>query len=284
VRVTTAPDAPADGLQLLGAEEVVPAYSEREYCIFGTYTGPDMGIHSYDAYQGEFGHHVLMLQSFSDATKYPDGTVVDCTDPTDDTMINVQPFVVAPTFGSGTNTYTMPDGMAASIKSGNRYMIQSHYVNTSANDILVRDVVNIGFMDPSAVQTWAAPIVFTRVDLTLPPQQTSKVDFDCTIDGDYNLMFLFGHMHEWGTSIEFGKVDGDTVDSIMDVNPWQKEYRDAPPISDYSASPLAFHPGDVLHTTCNWNNDTDKTITFPGEMCAVAGMAYPSKLPVICSD
>lgn len=284
LRVTNAPDAPPGGLQLFGPEVVIPAYSEREYCLFGTYTGDDAGIQIYNAYQSEFGHHVLMLQSFSDAATYPDGTSVDCTKPTDDTMVNVQPFVVAPTFGSGTNLFTLPDGMAASIKSGDRYMIQSHYVNTSADDILVRDVVNIGFVTPESVETWVAPIVFTRVNFTLPPGQTSTVAFDCTMENDYNVLFMFGHLHEWGTSIDFGRVKGDTTETLLDVNPWQKEYRDAPPVSDFSSNPLLFQTGDVLHTTCNWNNDTSEAISFPGEMCAVAGMAYPSKIPVICTD
>jgi hypothetical protein len=174
--------------------------------------------------------------------------------------------------------------MAASIKQGDRYMIQSHYVNTSENDVLIRDVVNVGLQAPETVETWVAPIVFTRVQFELPPQQQSTVEFDCTLEGDYSVLFMFGHLHEWGTSIQFGKVNGSGVDSVLDVNPWQKEYRDAPPVSDYSLDPLILKTGDVVRTDCNWNNDTDDVMVFPKEMCAIAGMAYPSKVPIICTD
>jgi len=263
---------------------VIPAYSDHEYCLFGTYSGGDAGLHEYDAYQTQFGHHIVLLQSFADPVAYPDGTVVECSNPSDETMINVRPFIIAPTFGAGENLFSLPEGMAAVIHAGDRYLIQSHYVNTSANDILVRDVVNLGMVSEDSVQLWAAPLVFTQVAISLPPHQTSSVQFDCTMESDLNVMFMFGHLHEWGTSFETGRVSGDSVDPMVNISPWQAEYRDAPPVSDFSKAPLELKIGDVVRTTCNWNNDTDDVIEFPHEMSAAAGMAYPSKVPYICSD
>ena len=40
--------------------------------------------------------------------------------------------------------------------------------------------------------------------------------------------------------------------------------------------PLAFEAGDTLRITCDWDNDTDETITFPREMCVLSAYTLAS--------
>lgn len=284
VRVNDVPEPPSPGLQILGPEVVIPAYTDRMFCVPYTYTGEDVGVHEYDAYQGQFGHHIIALQFYADPTAWPDGEAKDCTDSQGELMSEAEPVIIAPTFGAGENLFTLPDGMAASLKSGTRLLLQSHYLNTSAADILVRDVVNLGFIPKEEVEVWAAPYALTRIDLDLPPGQSSTVDFDCSFERDYNLLMMFGHMHEWGQAFKAESVEGDALETLYEVPTWTADYRDAPPVTEYGDTPLFMAAGSTIRTTCTWFNDTDAALGFPNEMCATSGMLYPSKVPVICSD
>ena len=40
--------------------------------------------------------------------------------------------------------------------------------------------------------------------------------------------------------------------------------------------------GDVFTTRCAWDNDTDRVLGFPEEMCLTFGMVYPATEPVVC--
>ena len=53
-----------------------------------------------------------------------------------------------------------------------------------------------------AVTTWAAPLIFSRQDFSLPPGEASSTSFECTVDQAWNLHSFLGHMHEWGKKFE----------------------------------------------------------------------------------
>ena len=91
-------------------------------------------------------------------------------------------------------------------------------------------------------------------------------------------------MHEWGTSITLDWTTEEGTDRLYEVPEWKTEYRDWPVVADYQPLGLEVKAGDVFTTTCNWFNTTDREMVFPEEMCSNAGMAYPSMLPIICSD
>lgn len=284
MRVLDVPAPPEGGVQVLGAEVVIEPYTDAEYCIFASYEGEDAGIVSYDAYQTQYGHHAIMLASTSDPYDYPDGTIVDCRDNSAATMVDVEPIVIAPTFGAGENLYDLPEGMAAPLESRTRFMIQSHYVNTSADPILVRDVVNLGLVPEDQVVTWTSPFAFTTIEMKIPEGEYT-VELDCTVEEDLTVSYLMGHLHEWGTAISFDRIDAQGASERMyEIDPWLTEYRDAPPIDDYSDGRFVMTPGETYRTTCTWNNDTGAPLEFPNEMCAISGMIYPARNSLICTD
>ncbi len=262
-----------------GPDVIVEALDEIQYCAFGTYTGPDIGIHSFQSFQAEVGHHLILLGTNASTVDYPDGAVVDCTK-TNQMMTTFEPLINAEPTGAGSSFIELPEGMAVKLKNGQRWVVQAHYLNTTANRYRVQDVMNIGFMPLEEVTTSAAAFALTQVDLSLPAGQATHLDFDCSFDTDYTVLYLTGHMHEFGKVFSFAK-DGTEVYTI---EKWEASYRDQPPLLKFADGEFTFPAQSVLNTSCDWFNDSDEDLEFPAEMCATYGMLYPSLTPVVCSD
>jgi hypothetical protein len=270
---------PEGGQQWLGPDVVVPAQSEVQYCLFDTYDGPDVGIHSFESFQADIGHHLILLGTSAGTVDYADGEVVDCTQ-TNQMMTSFEPLINAEPTGQGSSYIELPEGMAVKLDQGQRIVVQAHYLNTTTEDMRVQDVMNIGFVAEDAIETPAAAFALTQTDLDIPSGESS-VSFDCSFPDDaYTVLYLTGHMHEWGKSFSFAK-DGAEIYTIPE---WDVSYRDAPPLDKYEDGSFFFEQASTLTTTCTWYNDTDEAMTFPEEMCATYGMLYPSDSPVVCSD
>lgn len=281
------PAAPENGLQYLSPDLVIPAYTEKEFCTFFTYEGPTMGMDFQGMYQSEYGHHATLNGTNADPEEYPDGAVMDCTEPDSLPMTNLDPLFIGGTavefsVGDHDAELGLPDGMAVRLPEGQRVILQSHYVNTSPDDILVADAVNVGLVPEDEVETWVGAFVHTNTTFSLPPGESTTITVECTWEDELNLLFLTGHLHEWGSAIKVEHIRGDVTETVYDVPAWDPLYRDAPPYNVYDEGEYTVQPGDVFRTTCTWFNDLDQALDFPSEMCATAMMAYPSKVPLVC--
>jgi len=277
------PDAPEGGVQFVTPDQTIPAYTEKQWCYFDTYTGPDVAITDVDTWQSQYGHHIQLLSTQNTVDEFPDGDAFDCTDRSTLPMTDMDPIYIAQPEEVGHTDMHLPEGMGVELESGTRIVLQSHYLNTSEDDILVNDVVNIGVMDPEEVETWAAPFAHVLTDMPIPAGQETTLKVDCTFDGDYDILYLGGHMHEWGVrySIDWLK-DTDDTENVYTVDPWDALYRDQPPMNSYQDGEMVVSAGQGFETSCTWYNDTDHEMNFPEEMCATFGMLYPSKVPQIC--
>lgn len=275
-----------DPLVFTSDVQEIPPYTEKQFCHFDTWQGDDVGIHQLIAYQNKFGHHFIIAGTGVTARVVPDGETVDCTDGDTAAMESFRPLIIGGTLdiATRTNTFSLPDGMAALLEHGQRYVLQSHYVNASADAIKVQDELQLDTMVPDDVTTWAAPYVHTESDMVIPANADHQVDVTCTWDDDYTLLYLGGHMHEWGTSFTIDRTAGDQTDRIYAIDDWDPLYRDAPPFADFGAEPMQVHAGESFTTHCAWHNDTAEDLKFPSEMCASFGMIYPAKIPVICEQ
>jgi hypothetical protein len=282
----TADDVPAPpegGEQWIGPEAVVEPGAELQYCLFETYEGDDIGIASYESFQSAIGHHLILLGTTASTLDYPDGEAVDCTQ-TNDMMTTFEPLINAEPTGAGSSYIDLPDGMAVKLDNRQRYVIQAHWINTTTDRVRVQDILNIGYTPEDEVETWVGAFALTQVDISLPPQQASELTFDCSLTEDYQLLYLTGHMHEYGTSFKFEVGDGTDMSTLYEIPDWDPVYRDAPPLQRFEPGDQPFGSGQTLRTTCDWYNTTDAAIEFPAEMCATYGMLYPSETPVVCSD
>jgi hypothetical protein len=282
------PEAPEGAMVFTPPEYTIPAFTEMQMCWVGTYTGPDVGVDYLATYQAPNGHHLLLLQITADEDELPDGEAFDCTSDDDLPMTDLEPVFVAgseviETEAGPEFSYRLPEGMAVEMEEGIRYVVQSHYVNTTAEDILVNDQLVYTTIPADQVETWAAPMTHVVTDHPIQPGEQKTLSFDCAWEQDIQVLFLGGHMHEWGTAFSVDWTHGDgTTERLYDIPVWDPLYRDKPPFNDYEGSGLQVAQGDVFTTTCNWFNTEDYVLDFPFEMCATFGMVYPTKVPLIC--
>lgn len=255
------------------------------WCQFATYTGDDIGLHDIHTYQGQNGHHMLLMGTSASTIDYPDGAMVECSGEFGGfQMADLEPLGLPnETTRAGVDEVSMPlpDGMAVKLHTGDRYVLQSHYLNTTQQTLLIGDkaVITAIPADDVAEDHWVAPLIFNRDDFLIPAGEAASSSFDCTIDEDWNVLYWTGHMHEWGTAIRIGIAGEDPFYSIPE---WDPVYRDAPPYNDYSSAPFAVAAGTTFTTTCDWFNDTDEDLAYPNEMCDSIAMVYPQKTATIC--
>lgn len=277
------PAPPEGALEFYSPEWVIPAKSEKQFCYVTQYTGDDIGITSAYHYQSDYGHHVLFMSTTLDADEYPVGTEFDCTGAQNNMMADLLPIYL--TILDGNQSYlVLPEDMGVKLRKNTRVVIQSHYLNTSDTPIRVKDAIYMVTKPVDDVTTWAAPFGFSPINFVLPPNQRTEYTLDCPWDKNVNVLFTYGHMHEWGTAISLDHVKADDTTRLYDILEWDVDYRDRPLVEDYGFPGLPVSIGDRFVTRCEWFNDTDSEMRFPQEMCASAGMIYPATVPEICSD
>ena len=131
-----------------------------------------------------------------------------------------------------------------------------------------------------------APWAVTTLDMALPPGQETTRSFDCSFQRDVQVYQLNGHMHDFGSHMEvYMGPPGAAPSLIYEVEEWSVEFRDTPvtiewPIDD----PFIIPAGDILKTSCTWNNTSDDVLTFPSEMCATFGYYFPGEQTLICTN
>lgn len=280
------PTVEGDDLMWVTDEMVIPAYAETQLCTVDTYEGPDIGASAIATYQADgYGHHMLFWTGEVDPLVYPDGSSFDCLDPS--TMSGWLPlFIVEPDRSEGgavIATADLPDGMATLLRSGTRLIIQSHYLNPTAEDVLVQDAVTFETTAEDAVETWAAAWGHGITDMPLPPGQATTYAFDCEWPEDVQILSAFGHMHEHGTALSLDHTTADGATRIYDVPEWDVDYRDTPPVGRWDLPGLTVEKGDVFTTSCSFFNSSDAPVDYPFEMCATTGMMYPSRTAMFCN-
>lgn len=276
------PAPSADGLQFVSPDYEVPPFSERMLCAFDLYEGPTVGITHVDTWQNpDFGHHVVLFESNFDEDEYPPGTVVDCTESDDVTMVDMDPIHINSGVEEGHTWLDLPDGMAIKLREGTPVVMQSHFINYTEDILVLQDAINLEVVPEAEVSTWAAAFAHTETDLDLPPGG-STVSFDCEWREDLHVLYMLGHMHEWGTAFSVDWTHADGTERVYEIAEWDPAFRDVPPVNPYESGDFQVAAGDVFTTACTWDNTEDHHIVFPYEMCVTAGIVYPATVPVIC--
>jgi len=267
---TEIPEAPAGAFQFVMPETVIPAGEERMVCWIPDWVPEqDYLVSQFVGLQGAFGHHVVALQS---GVPRSAGDSFDCTNL--ESMVSLEPLILP----DPENDKLLPDGFAVRLPEGARIVIQSHYVNVSSDDILVRDVAQLFLAENPETAIEASYFIANHGDIVLDADKEGTATLGCTLEEDLNLIVLLGHMHELGTSMRVERTRGETTDRIYGVDAWTVEYRDVPPLELYAPdAPLALAAGDTVSVTCEYNNRRDHQVFFPEEMCTVVGYYFPAR-------
>lgn len=278
------PDPGGGGVRLTGSEVILEPEQDVMYCEVGTWPWGERAVSRYAWFQNPaFAHHFMFMETDFTVDEHPDGEVVDCTDPEVIPMEHMQPIVmgtrvVADAWGA----MELPPGVAVSVPAETRYILQEHWINPTDDRVLVQDLANIDFVDPSTVTDYATPFIDDNSTFSLPPGQTSVETIDCTWEADYTLVALMGHMHSRGRSYAIDWIHGENTERVYEVENWTPDLRDAPRVDAFDPGTFQVSAGDRFLTTCTWFNDTEAALTFPQEMCDSVGLVYPSSKSIKC--
>lgn len=278
-------DPPEGGFQIASPEFEVPPYSEVLKCYYGRYDGPDVGVDFMQPRQVDGYAHHNQLKAVPDDDAHADGELIDCPDP-EGAMAPYSPLFegVGITLEDvDENWLELPEGTAVQLRSGQRWVMDMHFLNTSADTLRVNNAINIGTVAWDDVQQWAASFQLDAGYFIVNPGETSVAEFACAWQTDVMLLSMLGHMHLNGTSytVDWTKADGD-VERIYDVDPWLPEYRDYPVMLNFAEGELAVKAGETFTTRCAWTNETEEALSFPDEMCTTVGVVVPADEPLFC--
>jgi len=279
---------PAEAIQFVMPEWTVPAGEEKQMCWVPEWSPPeDMWVTGFEFSQGLGGHHLTTLRS---NVPVPAGEMWDCTQL--EAMTNLEPLVV--TDGSSDGGFSggglglLEEGFAFRMEEATTIVIQSHYVNYSQDDWLVRDVGRITLWNQPEEPQEAGYIILNHGSIDLDPGE-GDAGTDCTlpVGQDFNLIMLFGHMHELGREIRIEAGLPGTEEELYAIDDWEPDFRDLPPVTKWDSSdPVTLPGGSRFAVDCHFNNTRDHQVRFPEEMCVGVGIFYPvlDENVLICSD
>lgn len=279
------PDAPADGMQVIGPELTIESGEDKMLCWVPDIAALDADelVARFETFQGQSGHHLLAMKSI--IPREP-GEIFDCGSL--ENMSTVRPLFTPNTANSEGTFNLLTDDFAVRLPAHTQLVMQSHYVNTNLKPILVRDVGNLVFLPENEERIEANYFAIHDGDFSVPPTNASyKHSVDCVIDQPVQFASIIGHMHEWGQRVTVEKIEASGNTMIYEVADWGPQFRDAPPVTHYPLdNALSMNTGDTMRLTCEWVNDTGETLGFPNEMCDSMLVYYPARPEgfVICGD
>ena len=271
------PEASDGTLRIESSTMELPAGEEIFWCMFGTFpetTGVQWVTLRSDS---PFMHHML-LKEVPDDVPYEDGDVVPCmeTGAWWDVAPTLFESVGHPPFDDPDRWVNLPDGVAYRVEAGQRWVLDSHYVNTTAEAATAQIAMDLGLVPLDEVESIAGTFNHDSGGLAIPPGGESSVSFECTWDSDVDILNIGPHMHSYGAAylVEWVRPDGQ-VTNLLDVREWDADFRERPPTRDFDPGQVQVAAGDSFRTTCTWDNTTDGVLAFPDEMCTTFGVAFP---------
>jgi hypothetical protein len=285
------PKAEGKSVQIRSPDLLVPAYSEKLFCYYGTWNGGDQAVNLLRTYQAAPYSHHNQLKLVEEDEAPPDGTLAECDM---EEAMTYRPFIdgVPPMDIEGghpslpdevTNMLRLPEGYAVKLEAGRHWVLDTHYVNTTGRDILVNSAVNIGFAEMDEVEKWVGVMQLDAGGLAIPPGDYSR-SFDCSWPTELEVLVLSSHMHERGTAYAVDRVSGEEVQRVHEVPGWSDAYRAYAKMDVFEPGELVLAPHDALRTTCSWHNETEETLGFPEEMCTTLAMVAPLDQPHLCDS
>ena len=218
-------------IQLISPVYRVPAYTEQDKCLFYQYDGPEMYFTKGISFQNpDFGHHAD-IDVGELGSSYDLSDVGSSCEKAMDFIWN--PIVEAKdTLGEGIAYGDYPEGMGYRITSGTMIMLQSHHINTTAQDVLVNDRFDMHLSPPEDIIYPAAPIELGSEDFSIP-LGTYEHTFDCPIEEEVQLAWIAGHMHEYGAYQYIDRIRENNTERIYGVDLWLEEYYLTAPVEDF---------------------------------------------------
>jgi hypothetical protein len=239
--------------------EVKPG--KERYLCFAKTIDEDLVIDGYSTQGAPFVHHLIFSRTKAPQTE----GFEEC-----DTAFRSawDPIFIS---GAGKAKLAFPSDAGHKLPKGTQLLVQMHLLNTGEES--VKGAVDIkmhrsAHENPRPVSSY----VFGTAAVKLPPKQKTTLIGDCKSREKVKLIAGFPHMHTLGTGMTFSV--GASNAALKQVFVREPYYFDDQTIE---AVDVDIAPGDATRVTCNYNNTTDKTVTYGestlNEMCFFIGFA-----------
>jgi hypothetical protein len=173
----------------------------------------------------------------------------------------------------------LPEGVAHELAAGTQLLVQMHLQNTSSDTVTKQVELALELTDQADTQ--AVQIGgFGSFQISLAPRQTSSITHECSLPSDARIVAMIPHMHQLATSmtLDLGP-SADDLKRIYTRDPWDFSQQTIDNVD------MTFAAGQYARVTCNYDNHTDKTVTYGesslDEMCFLGVFSVGSQITCI---
>lgn len=171
-----------------------------------------------------------------------------------------------------------PAGVGFHVKAHQQYVIETHYINTSASPLMVSSSFSERFAKAGEVTQRAGVYFFGTLNIDIPPHSSFSKAATCTPPEPVNIHTMFAHEHRRGTGLQVDVLSGKAnPQRVYETKLW-----DGPPIQSFAAG-MMVAPVDAIRVSCDWQNDSDDRLRFPHEMCFATGYFWPADHGIFCA-
>jgi hypothetical protein len=226
----------------------------------------DMDILSVEGYQSKFGHHSIAYATTADV---PLGTTRPCQEA--DLMSGA---FLGGIGGEAGTDIGLPDGVAFRLAKGNGILLNTHFLNVSTETVTGDTVLDILFSEVDENRKVANMFVNITFNFQIGARAQAQALAERTMTEDMDFIMFTNHMHDYGARAitELTRAADGSVMQVHEDPSWNYEMQFNANYSRWEvAQPLRMNKGDVLRTSCEWQNPTDAALAFPREMCVGVG-------------
>lgn len=249
----SATDAGGTGIVFQSGEFAVDPGAEKYVCYTKTLTG-DTYVDRFESSANANVHHMVLVRTLAPESDAP----FECPTFFKTTWI--------PLFAKGTGDaeLTIPTGSSVSLPKGTQLLIQLHLLNSGTQTSRGSASVTMRSVDKTTDESGI--YAFGTTVISLPPNQVSSVQNDCTVNSDVNVFAVFPHMHTLGQSLSFSTgPDATHLTEQFRVQPWNFGEQFIAP------KQVQLHAGELTRTICTYDNTRSTPVTFGestnDEMC-----------------
>ncbi len=271
-------DAPDGWQTLLQGNWSLEAGEEGYYCVYAT-VPRDIYIKAFRPIGPNGTHHTVLTRYTGNE---PDGTVRCGVGTNGQSMV----------YGSGVGSpdFRFPEGVGMHFTAGTRLLLNLHLYNTT-DEVLTGTSGTLFEETQAADIEHVGEIVLAGPTATLTvPTGTSTQSGTCNVSNITNqpiqVFALSQHMHKLGRNLRTVVRRSGSADIVLQDTAYDFENQ------TFSLVPAPFvelRPGDVITTSCTFENNTGATVTFgessDDEMCFSDLFYYPAQgANFVCSN
>jgi hypothetical protein len=256
---------PANGFQLkVSPFTTAPAFEREIFVYRGVGNTSDIYVNRIQTQVRQGSHH-FVLYSFNTSLPQilvPQRDQVRDIRNSDGTynLLTVVPMEYHVFFaGAQTQTgdFTFPPGVALKLAAGAALDLNSHFVNSSRQEIVGEAEANLYTVPAAQVTSVANALFLNQTDLTIPAGRDTTIVKTFKFSTVTRVIMLTSHMHSRGQKFVI-RISGGTRNGevVYTSTVW-----DHPDIVTYT-TPIVLQPGEGLTSECTYRGDPNKVVRF----------------------